>query len=532
MVDEILAGVLKMQHLLLEGDFFALFVYLFNHGGWLLLYFFLFEAVFHLHHIYDVLEFKAKMKWVFLAIDVPKNNEQTPRAAENIFAHLAGAHSTRDLVEKYWLGETQRWFSFEIVSVGGYIQFVVGTEKKHRDLVEAAIYAQYPDAELTEIEDYCKWAPGHYPHPQYKIWGLEYRPVNKDYTNSIRMWDDFEDKVTGTYKDPMAALLENFTRIGQGEQLWMQLLVRPIGQAWVKKGVERINKIMGVKDEHSGHQSLGQKALSAPLTGLEMLARHAMTGQVGEEAHDNKRPEIKFMNPVEFETIKGVVNKVSRIGFHAKIRFVYIAEHGVFNKNRVHHGITGAMKQFTDELGNGLKPDTKHTQVTAHYLFEDWRKNHKRGELIRNYKRRDVWQGYPRFILNVRELATIWHFPMLEVKTPALKRSEVRTSRPPTELPFEFKGGKIIEPLTSTTPPPQAIFKGGFGPFQSRTEEGGVSLSGHGAGHGGNAVVEQMGPVAAHAVGAAQEIVGKITPHGGGLTEAKGAPPGNLPFVD
>ena len=47
-------------------------------------------------------------------------------------------------------------------------QFIVATEIKHKDLVEALIYAQYPDADITEIEDYAKWAPTHYPHPEYK----------------------------------------------------------------------------------------------------------------------------------------------------------------------------------------------------------------------------------------------------------------------------------------------------------------------------------------------------------------------------
>lgn len=503
MFEDFLAGLEHIRDLFLDARLIELIVYLYFRGGWLVAFAILFAGAFKLHRIYKVLKFKKRMKWVFLAVDVPKLNEQTPRAVENIFAHLAGAHSTRDLIEKYWIGETQRWFSFEIVSINGYIQFVVGTEKKHRDLVEASIYAQYPDAELTEIEDYCQWAPDHYPHPEYKIWGLEYKPVSHDFTNSIRTWDDFEDKITGTIKDPMAALLETFTRIGQGEQLWMQLLIRPIGQKWVQHGIERINKIMGT--EETGHQSILQKAVAAPLKGLESLSRYALTAQF-EEEYAEKRQEFKFMNPVEHEIITAISNKVSRIGFHAKIRFIYIARHEVFNKNKVHHALTGSMKQFTDELGNGLKPDTKHTQVTSHYLFEDWRKNHKRTHLMHTFKKRDIWEGFPRFILNIRELATVWHFPMIEVKTPALKRSEVRTSRPPTGLPFESEQ-TILEPLTATS----AASSGDVAPMRVTPD----------AAHG-----EGLEPAAVPA------MMGKITPHGGGLTEQHGAPPSNLPFVD
>src|SRR3989339_899060 len=47
------------------------------------------------------------------AIDIPKGNTQSPRAVENIFTYLAGAHSEPDLIEKYWEGYSQLSFSLE-----------------------------------------------------------------------------------------------------------------------------------------------------------------------------------------------------------------------------------------------------------------------------------------------------------------------------------------------------------------------------------------------------------------------------------
>jgi len=47
-------------------------------------------------------EFCSKIKYILLAIDVPKDNEQYPKAVEHIFAQLAGAHSEPNFIEKYW----------------------------------------------------------------------------------------------------------------------------------------------------------------------------------------------------------------------------------------------------------------------------------------------------------------------------------------------------------------------------------------------------------------------------------------------
>ena len=98
-----------------------------------------------------------------------------------------------DLAEKYYKGHYQRWFSFEIVSIDGYIQFIIRTEKKFRDLVESAIYAQYPEAEITEVDDYTKGFPDTFPNDTHDLWGTEWTLV-EDNEYPIRTYQDFEDK--------------------------------------------------------------------------------------------------------------------------------------------------------------------------------------------------------------------------------------------------------------------------------------------------------------------------------------------------
>ena len=121
--------------------------------GWLILFYLLMYAGVHLFEKYRQDLNEHSWKFVVLAIDIPLLNVQTPKAVEQMFNHLAGSFDTATFHERFVEGYKQRWFSFEIISVEGYIQFLVWTEVAFRDLVEASIYAQYPEAEIVEVED-------------------------------------------------------------------------------------------------------------------------------------------------------------------------------------------------------------------------------------------------------------------------------------------------------------------------------------------------------------------------------------------
>lgn len=47
-------------------------------------------------------------KFVLLAIDIPRGNEQSPKAVENMFTYLGGAHGSQNFYEKWFAGEYQK----------------------------------------------------------------------------------------------------------------------------------------------------------------------------------------------------------------------------------------------------------------------------------------------------------------------------------------------------------------------------------------------------------------------------------------
>ena len=69
------------------------------------------------------------------SIDVPKDNEQSPKAVEQIFNQIWGYKSGANFVEKWWKGMFLPTMSLELVSIGGYIQYIIRAPSIFKDLV-------------------------------------------------------------------------------------------------------------------------------------------------------------------------------------------------------------------------------------------------------------------------------------------------------------------------------------------------------------------------------------------------------------
>ncbi|OGY78664.1 MAG: hypothetical protein A3B74_04805 [Candidatus Kerfeldbacteria bacterium RIFCSPHIGHO2_02_FULL_42_14] len=419
------------------GSPLTVFWFLLSQGGWMIILPIMIWA-FGWGYL-EILQngFNARLTKTLLAIDVPKDNEQSFRAIEQIFAQIAGAHDDPDFTEKYLDGRFQEYFSLEIVSVEGYIQFLIWTPKKFQDLIEAAFYAQYPDAEITEVEDYVDDVPKEIPNEDYELYGGEFVPTNRQYY-SIRTYPQFEDKLTGVAVDPMAGLLEVMSKIGPGEQVWLQLVITPVGDEWKEQAKRLALKIAGKKVKVS--YNLIEKAVYGSLKTVSYMGEQTLgTGvSVPEEKADDKPPSILLhLTPGELNQIKSLEEKAAKIAFKTRFRFVYIARREVYSKPRVISPLVGAVKQFnTQDLG-GLKVD-KLTKTKAKYFFIKRRNLARKHRILRAYRSRTSWVGARtgNCILNIEELASIYHFPLITVKTASVTRVETKKYEPPRKLPI------------------------------------------------------------------------------------------------
>jgi len=400
-----------------------------------------------------VTKYRKTRKYITLAIDVPKNLEISPLSVENVFNQLAGAQMGVGRFDKWWTGEIPDSFSFEIVSIGGYIQFLVHCCAQYRDLIEAIIYAQYPDAEIMEVEDYTNaYKNLKFPNTQYELWGTEITLDKKEFL-PIRTYPEFDHSVEG-YRDSMAGLLEALTRISPGEQAWIQIIVTPAGGDWAENGKTEIKKLIGEKVEKK--KDIFDTIYDIPMSGLGMIADSIGFGASAEGEKKSAEAPNKVPHLTEGEklVIKSAGRKISKLGFYTKIRVIYLAEKSLF-KSIVPKVIMGGFKQFNTLDMNSFKADSK--TKTGGIVFN--KKNRlitRKNKILKRYLNRGHYlePGTYGKILNSEELATIYHFPTLNVKAPMLKRSEAKKAEPPMGLPVEM-GGYIRPKNTKPDPTPE-----------------------------------------------------------------------------
>ncbi len=379
------------------------------------------------------------LDWVVLEIKPPREIERTPKTMEQVFAGLWGSFGTISTkYEKYIKGKIQDYFSFEIVGMNGEIHFYARTLRKYRDLTEAQIYSQYPQAEIKEVEDYTKSIPYDIPNKNWNLWGTRLK-LDRDEIYPIRTYPFLID-VTQTkqpnFLDPLAGLMENLGKLKQGEQIWIQLLFRPVGDDWREKAnkfTEKFTeKLMGKEKKPSGGVLISE--IEGWTEAIGAVAQEFITNQPSEfEKKEEKRDTRMVLLPAERSILEGIAEKASKKGYEAKLQWVYIGRQEVFSMANV-SAVMGLFNQFANLSMNLLKPD-KTSITKANYAFAKMRKFYRQRKLMRLMRQRSFWErGY---VLNIEELATVYHFPTMAVQAPMTPYIEVKKAGPPIGLPVE-----------------------------------------------------------------------------------------------
>lgn len=412
------------------GQMFWVFM---GNVGWIII------ALVYLFGVIELYLFWIRTRWgslhqnIILAIDIPRGNEQTPKAVENMFTYLAGAHGSINFFEKWFEGKFQKHFSFEIVSLEGYTQFLVYTPSEFRNLVESSIYSQYPDAEIAEVDDYVQAVPSSLPDEEYDIWGTEF--IQKEsFVYPIKCYQEFEHTMGPSetqFKDPMASLMDLMGSLRQGEQLWTQIIVIPTDFSWVKKCQKEIDKILGRKEKSS--KGLTSKLVEAMGEASEVV--YPIWGDI--EKKEDKPKSMMELTPGEKKKVEAIHLKSSKVAFEAKIRIVYVAKKDNINKAKVANGLVGYMKQFASLDLNNLKPDVDMTFTKTTYFFQKSRLLEKKRKIFQAYVRRSDSRGRRAGLFSIEELATLWHFPVeANVKAAMVQKAPGRKVDAPASLPL------------------------------------------------------------------------------------------------
>lgn len=338
---------------------------------------------------------KEKIAWykskknVVLSILVPKENEKKPVAAEQLFASLHGIFRAEN--------KFQDQISFEIVSKDKYIQFYVYLPEYLKDFVEGQIYAQYPDVEIYQVPDYTK---GDFSNCSVASAQLE---LVKPEVYPMKTFTSFE-------VDPLAAITAVMSKVDENQQIWTQIIIRPVSDAWQIKG---ISHVAAVRTGHSG-ETFKFRNIGKMFMGLarEMFRSLFFSGK----AEEGGGGEAKLSGPEE-EALKEIERKSTKLGFATKIKIIAISKDQITSRAKL-ESVVGSFKQFSTTNLNSFRVGKITTNLTT----------------ISTYRNRKFYSE--GFILNIEELASLYHLPTKAVETPNIVWAGSKKGEPPSNLPL------------------------------------------------------------------------------------------------
>ena len=383
-------------------------------------------------------KFGSKVEWVLLELIPPREIEKSPHPMELIYSGFAGVIKTSSTYEEFILGEYPARFALELVSTEGQVHFYLRTQKQFRNLVEAHFYAQYPDIEIVEAEDYTKNIPRTVPNKDWDLWGVEFKLLKPD-LYPIRTYKFFEESVTGKMIDPLAGLVETMGKIGPGQHLWLQFLVTPVKEDWgPKEGQATI-------EEFIGNEKVASAGIFARLWNdiadifknifVAMLANDLEWSTLSETKKEEQPLEFR-LTPGQKDILKALESNIGKPMFIVKMRHVYVGRKEGFSKPTGVSAFIGGIKQFNDLSLNSMVPDDL-TKTYAAYVMVDRRLRYRQRRLFRRYITRDAEPTHINFLLSSEELATIFHMPDMQVLAPNLTRVATRRGGAPSNLPVQ-----------------------------------------------------------------------------------------------
>ena len=315
--------------------------------------------------------------------------------AESWFATMGGLRAQRGL--KSWLWGRTDHFSLEIVLHDGLISFYLAAPHQLKDFVEQQLLAQYPEANITEIEDYNIFSP------QSEI-AAGYLKFSRSYIFPIKTYQTLNS-------DPLNAIASSLTKISKEDGAAIQIIARSAKKRWHRKGSRVAIKMQKGKTITEAMTEVG------PLGYLKFFNIFSM--KTPEQIAEQKTKPFRPLSPMEQELVKGLEQKSSRAGLECNIRII-VSSKDKITAQQCLSNIVDSFSQFNYyQYGNSFKMFKKAPEK----LISDF--------IYRNFRPKE------RIILNTEELASVYHLPTPFLETPNIRWLLAKKLAPPPNLPPE-----------------------------------------------------------------------------------------------
>ncbi len=310
---------------------------------------------------------------------------------ETFFAALGGLKAQYGI--KAWLYGRTDEMALEIVSKDGLIYFYITVPKFLQQFLEQQLHAQYPDAHIEEVEDFNIFTPT--------------GSVGGGYL-TLRRLDGLPIK---TYKeiegDPLNAVTNALSKIPEGEGVAIQYIIRSAPKRW------RYNGTRIVKDMNKGMTfDKARKGGTRWYKGWHVTQKSQDQELQQRREHKHSQADQKMM--------EGMETKASKAGLDVNIRILVAGKSPQSIEANLNQVLQAYGQYNIYEYGNAF---SKNIPSSTSRLVQDfvYRRFHEK------YKS----------VLNIEELASVWHLPLPSMDTPNIEWLGARVQPPPTTIPTE-----------------------------------------------------------------------------------------------
>lgn len=367
----------------------------------------------HRHWYYTKVILPRTKNWVFLEIQMPKdnsedkqktqvNNEEQKKqlisVAEQLFTGLS------EISSHNWFWQPKEYISLEIACTDKKISFYINCPKHLQELVEKQLQGQYPHSFIEVIRGYNPFQKGG------QVAAMELRPM-KQYMFPIRTYKNMET-------DPLNALTNAMSKLGDEEGAAIQFILYPAGHHWQHKPRHMALEIQQGKNPNSVTRGVFSRIVGETFGTLRdsTVGKVAPTTTGHHEDLSGMHSAIQ-LTPMQQDMVKRFEEKSSRPGFKTNIRIIASSTTpgaAAVNLN----SIASSFLQYNMPPFNGFRVKKRKTEkIVKDYMFR----------IYRSYGR--------KAILNTEELASLWHLPTPFLETPNIKWLQSKKAPPPINIP-------------------------------------------------------------------------------------------------
>ena len=343
---------------------------------------------------------------VMMPKNTPKKEGEQQKEEKMMIAQMEQVFANFLYLKKPGMFQSEPCCAFEIASQIGSsdISFYVGVPKYLESVFEKYVQGVYPNAVVDKVpQDYTIFEP-------QGVTAAAYLKLSESFLFPISTYQTLET-------DPLSLVTNNLSKIAASEGGAVQVLIRPLSKLSLRKAGEKaLKKIReGKSIKHAVERSGGWGLMDMVDLFDEVFVRGPKDARMKEAESISMDKEQGF----DQKGYDAIQSKIQKQPFEVNIRVVASAQSGGRAEEILRH-LTSAFSQFSLSAINSLEPKEVYKRELQKLIYD---------YSFRNFNSKQA------NILNLEELASIYHFPTQYIETPYIKAAKSISAPPPTDLP-------------------------------------------------------------------------------------------------